>query len=91
MTQNGPQRAPDPSTPHPSHDRIRATRAAAKHYSIKPSDKRIRSTTATRSKDSHRGIVIHRSRPAFGRPVARLQPLDLDRRPFKIAHRWSPC
>ena len=64
---SAPARAPNTRATDP----IRATRTATKHYSIKPSDNRIRTTTATRSKDSHLCITIHGSGPAFGRPDAR--------------------
>ena len=44
---------------------------------IEPTGIRIRSTAATRSKDSHLGIVIPWSGPASGRQPAAARPLYL--------------
>ena len=75
-----------PTTRTAINHAIRATRTATKRYFIKPSENSIRTTTATRSKDSHLGIVIHRFGPACGRPqlaAAVIDPL-LARQPILL-------
>jgi hypothetical protein len=76
MIQDHTPKSPRPSTQHPNDNAIRAARTATTQYSIKPSDNRIRSTTSTRSKDSHLCITIRRSAPASGRIGTRLVAVD---------------
>ncbi len=67
---------PAPTTRTEINHAIRAPRTATEHYSIKPSDNSIRTTTATRSKDSHLCITIRRPAPASGRRGTRLVAVD---------------
>jgi hypothetical protein len=65
--------------PDASHDPTSTSRktTATKRYSRKPSDEPNGATRATRSKDSHRCIVIHRCGPASGQPTGNPPGADL--------------
>ena len=53
------------------------TTTATEHYSIQPNGKTKARTRATRSEDSHLGILISWSGPASGRPQRRCRAVDL--------------
>jgi hypothetical protein len=79
---DNPRARPNPMNQNPApnalrieiNHAIRATRTAIQRYSTQSSDSSIRITTATRSKDSHLGIVIHRAAPACGRRASPPSP-----------------
>ncbi|WP_145981253.1 hypothetical protein [Pseudonocardia sp. HH130629-09] len=64
---------------------------ATEHDTRTESDYASSTTTATRSKDAHRGITIRGSGPASGRPLTSASAVDLQSNEFMIVSGWSTC
>jgi hypothetical protein len=68
----------------PSRSTDTTTRTETEHYSSRRNENRERDPRATRSNDSHLGILIDGCGPASGRPEPTLRAVDLSWLDFKI-------